>query len=233
LTKTDPIDARLIADFIAFRPNAGRKLPAKKLRHLNVLSTKRRQLVELRKRLKCQIKQHDNDLMVAMDAELLELLSRQIKGLEDAIQTQIMDDPQMKQHAKILRSIPGIGPVLCATLIGVPLMVCWQTTAGQRMPELGMIGGKQIAALAGVAPINRDSGRMDGRRSIMGGRYIIWSLLYQAALVASTHNKTLKVFANRLKEKGKPHKVVLIAIARKLLTIANVLMAKNQLWRTI
>ena len=78
-------------------------------------------------------------------------------------------------------------------------MVCWQTTAGQRMPELGMIGGKQIAALAGVAPINRDSGRMDGRRSIMGGRYIIWSLLYQAALVASTHNKTLKVFANRLK----------------------------------
>ena len=219
LAKTDPIDARLIADFIAFRPYAGRKLPAKKLRHLNVLSTKRRQLVELRKRLKCQIKQHDNDLMVALDAELLELLSRQIKGLEDAIQTQIMDDPQMKQHAKILRSIPGIGPVLCAALIG-------------EMPELGMIGDKQIAALAGVAPINRDSGRMDGRRSIKGGRYIIRSLLYQAALVASTHNKTLKVFANRLKEKGKPHKVVLIAVARKLLTIANVLMAKNQLWRT-
>jgi transposase len=83
-----------------------------------------------------------------------------------------------------------------------------------------------------VAPINRDSGRMDGRRSIKGGRYVIRSLLYQAALVASTHNKTLKVFANRLKEKGKPHKVVLIAVARKLLMIANVLMAKNQLWRT-
>lgn len=219
LAKTDPIDARLIADFIAFRPNAGRKLPTEKLRHLNVLSTKRRQLVELRKRLKCQIKQHDNDLMVALDAELLELLSRQIKGLEDAIQAQIMDDPQMKQHAKILRSITGIGPVLCAALIG-------------EMPELGMIGDRQIAALAGVAPINRDSGRMDGRRSIKGGRYIIRSLLYQAALVASTHNKTLKVFANRLKEKGKPHKVVLIAVARKLLTIANILMAKKQLWRT-
>ena len=111
-------------------------------------------------------------------------------------------------------------------------MVCWQTTAGQRMPELGMIGDKQIAALAGVAPINRDSGRMDGRRSIKGGRYIIRSLLYQAALVASTHNKTLKAFANRLKEKGKPHKVVLIAVARKLLVIANALVAKKQLWRT-
>jgi len=219
LAKTDPIDARLIASFIAFRPNAGRKLPAQKLRYLNALSTKRRQLVELRKRLKCQIKQHDNDLMVALDAELLELLSQQIEGLEGAIQTQIMDDPQMKQHAMILRSIPGIGPVLCAALIG-------------EMPELGMIGDKQIAALAGVAPINRDSGRMDGRRSIKGGRYIIRSLLYQAALVASTHNKPLKAFADRLKEKGKPHKVVLIAVARKLLTIANALMAKNQLWRT-
>jgi len=219
LAKTDPIDARLIADFIAFRPTSGRKLPAKKLRYLSVLSTKRRQLVELRKRLKCQVKQHDKDLMVALDVELLELLSRQIRGLEDAIQAQIMDDPQMKQHAKILRSIPGIGPVLCAALIG-------------EMPELGTIGDKQIAALAGVAPINRDSGRMDGRRSIKGGRYVIRSLLYQAALVASTHNKTLKVFANRLKEKGKPHKVVLIAVARKLLMIANTLMAKNQLWRT-
>lgn len=126
LAKTDPIDARLIADFIAFRPTSGRKLPAKKLRYLNALSTKRRQLVELRKRLKCQIKQHDNDLMVALDVELLELLSRQIRGLEDAIQAQIMDDPQMKQHAKILQSIPGIGPVLCAALIG-------------EMPELGTI----------------------------------------------------------------------------------------------
>lgn len=220
LAKTDPIDAHLIADFIAFRPNSGRKLPAKKLRYLNILSTKRRQLVEGRKRLKCQIKQHASDLMVTLDAELLELLSRQIKGLEDAIQTQIMDDPQMKQNAKILRSIPGIGPVLCAALIG-------------EMPELGMIGDKQIAALAGVAPINRDSGRMDGRRSIKGGRAIIRSLLYQAALVASTHNKTLKEFAGRLKEKGKPHKVVLIAVARKLLTIANTLIAKNQLWRMI
>ena len=90
LAKTDPIDARLITDFIASRSNAGRKLPAKKLRHLNVLSTKRRQLVELRKRVKCQIKQHDNDLMVALDAEILELLSRQIKGLENAIQIQII-----------------------------------------------------------------------------------------------------------------------------------------------
>ncbi len=217
LAKTDPIDARLIAEFMAFRPHCGRRLPAEKLRHLNALSTKRRQLVELRKRLKCQIQQHHDAELVGLDIELLDLLSHQIKVLDDAVQTQIKADPQMKQHAKILRSIPGIGPVLCAVLIG-------------EMPELGTISDKQIAALAGVAPINNDSGRSDGKRSIKGGRYNVRCLLYQAALVASTHNQHLKVFAKRLKEKGKPHKVILIAVARKLLVIANALVAKNQLW---
>ena len=219
LAKTDPIDARLIAKFIALRPHSGRRLSAENLRDLNALSTKRRQLVELRKRLKCQIQQHHDPELVTLDNELLNLLSRQIKVLEDAVQTQINANPQMQRHAKILRSIPGIGPVLCATLIG-------------EMPELGTIGDKQIAALAGVAPINNDSGRTEGKRSIRGGRYNVRCLLYQAALVASTHNQHLKAFAKRLKQKGKPHKVILIAVARKLLVIANALVAKNQLWRT-
>lgn len=220
LAKTDPIDARLIADFMAFRPQCGRKLPAEKLRHINALSTKRRQLVELRKRLKCQILQHYDAELIDLDTELLKLLSQQIKTLDDAVQVQIKADPQMKQQAKILRSIPGIGPVLCAVLIG-------------EMPELGTINDKQIAALAGVAPINNDSGQAVGKRSIKGGRYNVRCLLYQAALVASTHNQHLKAFAMRLKENGKPHKVILIAVARKLLVIANTLVAKNQLWRTI
>lgn len=220
LAKTDPIDARLIADFMAFRPQCGRKLPAENLRHINALSTKRRQLVELRKRLKCQILQHHDSELVDLDTELLNLLSLQIKALDDAIQIQIKANPQMKQQAKILRSIPGIGPVLCAVLIG-------------EMPELGSISDKQIAALAGVAPINNDSGQAVGKRSIKGGRYNVRCLLYQAALVASTHNQHLKAFAKRLKENGKPHKVILIAVARKLLVIANTLVAKNQLWRTI
>ena len=219
LAKTDTIDARLIAEFMAFRPQAGRRLPDNKLRHLNALSAKRRQLVELRKRLKCQIQQHHDAELVGLDTELLELLSHQIKVLDDAIQTNIKADPQIKQHAKILRSIPGIGPVLCTALI-------------TEMPELGSISDKQIAALAGVAPINNDSGQTNGKRSIKGGSYNVRCLLYQAALVASTHNKHLKAFSKRLNEKGKPHKVILIAVARKLLVIANALVAKNQLWRT-
>lgn len=219
LAKTDPIDARLIAQYIAFRLDSGRRLPAENVRHLNALSAKRRQLVELRKRLKCQIQQHHDPELVSLDNELLDVLSRQIKKLEDAVQTQINTDPQLQRHAKILRSIPGVGPVLCAVRIG-------------EMPELGTINDKQIAALAGVAPINNDSGRTEGKRSIKGGRYNVRCLLYQAALVASTHNQYLKVFAKRLKQKGKPHKVILIAVARKLLVIANALVAKNQLWRT-
>jgi len=217
LAKTDPIDARLIAQYIAFRPNSGRRLPAENIRTLNALSAKRRQLVELRKRLKCQIQQHHDPELVALDNELLDVLSRQIKVLEDGIQTRINIDPQLQRHAEILRSIPGVGPVLCAVLIG-------------EMPELGTISDKQIAALAGVAPINNDSGRTEGKRSIKGGRYNVRYLLYQAALVASTHNQHLKAFAIRLKDKGKPHKVVLIAVARKLLVIANALVAKNQVW---
>ena len=144
---------------------------------------------------------------MGLDTELLELLSHQIKVLDDAIQTNIKADPQIKQHAKILRSIPGIGPVLCTALIA-------------EMPELGSISDKQIAALAGVAPINNDSGQTNGKRSIKGGRYNVHCLLYQAALVASTHNKHLKAFSKRLKEKGKSHKVILIAVARKCLTSA-------------
>jgi len=130
---------------------------------------------------------------------------------------QIAQDHDLARQAEILRSIPGIGPILSTALIA-------------QMSELGSCSDKQIAALAGVAPINSDSGRKDGKRSIRGGRYEVRCLLYQAALVVSNHNPALKTFAKRLRDKGKPHRVVLIAVARKLLVIANTLIAKNQLW---
>jgi transposase len=137
--------------------------------------------------------------------------------LEGLIETAISSCQELSNRAKILRTIPGIGPVLMANLIG-------------DLPELGHCSDKQIAALAGLAPINNDSGKMAGKRAIKGGRYAIRGLFYQAALVASNHNPVLRIFAKRLREKGKPHKVVLIAVARKLLIIANVLVAKNAVW---
>jgi len=99
------------------------------------------------------------------------------------------------------------------------------------MPELGSLGEKQAAALVGLAPINRDSGKYTGHRSIKGGRTWLRELLYQAALVASIHNSPLKAFAKRLRDKGKPHKLVITAVARKLIIIANALLAKNTLWK--
>lgn len=217
LAKTDPIDARLIAQFIAFRPTAGRKPPAPKIREINRLNVKRRQLVEIRKRLRSQVKQRYSRQLDEMDADLLNLLTQQIVDLEGLIEKAISSCQDLSSRAKILRSIPGIGPVLTANLIG-------------DLPELGYCSDKQIAALAGLAPINNDSGKMAGRRTIKGGRYAIRGLFYQAALVASNHNPVLRVFAKRLREKGKPHKVVLIAVARKLLIIANALVAKNAIW---
>ncbi len=220
LAKTDPLDAHMIARFIAFRPEAGRRLPRQILRKLNVLTTKRRQLVEMKKRLLCQIKQRYSKEISDLDQAHMELLIDQIKTLEKHIELLLESDKNLNQRAKILRSVPGIGPVLSTALIA-------------QMPELGSLGEKQVAALAGLAPINHDSGKYVGKRHIRGGRTWLRHLLYQAALVASNHNPTLIAFAKRLKEKGKPHKLVLIAVARKLIIIANALVAKNALWKAV
>ncbi len=220
LAKTDPLDACMIARFIAFRPDAGRRLPAENLRKLNVLTTKRRQLVAMRKRLSCQIKQRASQELDDFDEAHMTLMKNQIKSVEERIEGLLQNNKELIQRARILRSIPGIGPVLTAALIG-------------QMPELGNLGEKQVAALAGLAPINHDSGKYAGKRRIKGGRTWLRHLLYQAALVASNHNPALIPFAKRLKQKGKPHKLVLIAVARKLLIIANAMIAKNQMWKTV
>jgi len=186
LAKTDPLDARMITRFIAFRPEAGRRLPAEILRKLNALVTKRRQLVEMKKRLSCQIKQRGSSELDSLDKAHMALLTGQLATLEEYIEQLLQSDTALKQRSQILRSIPGFGPVISAVLIG-------------QMPELGALGEKQIAALAGLAPINNDSGKYAGKRSIKGGRTWLRQLLYQAALVASNHNPVLKSFAQRLR----------------------------------
>jgi len=219
LAKTDPLDARMIARFMAFRPEAGRRLPMKILRELNGLTTKRRQLVSFKKTLSCQMKQRGSTAVDDLDQALLEMLQAQVSGLEVRIERLLHSDETLARRAEILRSVPGIGPVLTGALIG-------------QMPELGGLGEKQVAALTGLAPMNNDSGKNTGKRRIRGGRTWLRHLLYQAALVASNHNEALARFAKRLKDKGKPHKLVLIAVARKLIIIANALLAKNVMWKT-
>jgi transposase len=219
--KTDRIDAELIARFMAFRPDAGRNLPHEKIRLLRALTSKRGQLVETRKRLLAQIKAHGKlgsaDMFEVMDAELKDLLDRQIAELERQIEKLVASDDELATTASILRSVPGIGPVASAMLIA-------------EMPELGQLTSEQAAALAGLAPIAHDSGAMRGKRAIGGGRRLLRHVMFQAALVASHHNPVLKIFADRLRAAGKPHKVVITAVARKLVTIANAICKSHQKW---
>jgi len=219
--KTDRIDAELIARFMAFRPDAGRVLPHEKLRLLRALTSKRGQVVETRKRLLAQIKAHGKlgsaELFDAMDAELKGLLDRQIAELEVRIEQTMASDDNLAATAGILRSVPGIGPVASTMLIA-------------EMPELGQLSGEQAAALAGLAPVAHDSGAMRGKRAIGGGRRQLRHVIFQAALVASHHNPILKTFADRLRAAGKPHKVVITAVARKLVTIANALCKSRLKW---
>jgi len=141
LAKTDPLDARIIVRFIAFRPNAGCRLPTTKVRELNVLQSKRRQVVDMRKQLRCQSKQHADGAVADMDDELLNVLGHQVDTLDKRIEHLLATDQELQQQAAVLRSIPEFGPVLTANLIG-------------QMLELGTLDEKQVAALVGLAPIN-------------------------------------------------------------------------------
>ncbi|MBW3245445.1 IS110 family transposase [Epibacterium sp. DP7N7-1] len=219
--KTDRFDAELIARFLIFRPDAGRVLPAEHRRLLRALTTKRAQVVEMRKRLLAQIRAHQKSgtekLFEDIDAELKERLDVVIAELESRISELLSSDRRLSDTARILRSVPGIGPVACSTLIS-------------ELPELGACTGEEAAALTGLAPVAHDSGTLRGKHAIAGGRRALRHVLLQAALVASHHNPTLKTFADRLRKAGKPHKVIITAVARKLVIIANALCKREQEW---
>ena len=219
--RTDRIDAELIARFFAFRPEAGRSLPAEKLRIFRALTTKRAQLVEMRKRFLAQIRAHQK-LGTAMmfedvDTELKQRIDGLIKALEDRIIRAIASDERLSETAGVLRSIPGIGPVASSMLVA-------------EMPEIGTITGEQAAALTGLAPVAHDSGTLRRKRAIAGGRRALRHVMFQAALVAAHHNPGLRSFADRLRRAGKPLKVIITAVARKLVTIANALCKSRQKW---
>jgi transposase len=154
----------------------------------------------------------------AMDGELRALLETQIREMEQRITSILAQEEILAAKAGLLRSIPGIGPVSAAMLIA-------------EMPELGRMTAGEAASMTGLAPVPRDSGAMRGRRMIAGGRRALRHVLFQAALAAACHNPILKVVAKRLKEKGKPHKLVIIAIARRLITIANAVLRSGTPWQ--
>lgn len=217
IAKTDRGDARAIAAFAMALPESGRIWPGAARHRLARLVTARRQLVETKKHLLCQERRLKDDDLIALSAEQRRLLEDQIARLDAMIETAQQADEDMTRDAQLLRSIPGIGPVMAATILA-------------RMPELGTLGPAQAAALVGVAPFARDSGAFTGKRFIRGGRKEIRTVLYQAALSASRFNPPLKAFAQRLKEAGKPHKIVITAVARKLIILANAVLKRQSPW---
>jgi transposase len=208
LAKTDKIDARLLRRFGELTRPEPSVPPAAEQQRLTALAERRQQLVTMRtmehNRLEMAVAE---DLRAALQAHL-DFLDQQIRQVEDDLQSLIQARDELRAKADKLQQIKGIG----------------QTTAWHLLaflPELGALTRREVAALAGVAPFNRDSGPKQGRRRIAGGRFRLRACLYMAALAAAQHNHVLQPFYQRLLDNGKPKKVALVAVMRKLIIAAN------------
>jgi transposase len=211
LAKTDPIDARMLAAFArAMQPVT--EQPADPARNtLAKLAKRRDQLVLMRAQEKTRRSEAEDHAMAGRISRLIKVLDSEIAEIEADISALIKAEPEISDDAQLMRSLPGVGPVACMQLIA-------------QMPELGKVGPKQVAALAGLAPFNVDSGAFRGKRKIAGGRKRVRDALYMAALNAVRRANPFKTFYSRLRQAGKPAKLALIAVARKLLTVLNAMM---------
>jgi transposase len=221
LAKTDRIDAQVLAHFAeAIRPEA-RPLPDATTRALSALVARRRQLQEMltaeQNRLMAAAVQDGPEPLREQLGEHIDWLRRQLKQLDDDLNQQVQSSPLWREREQLLRTIPGIGKIVSATLLS-------------QLPELGQLDRKAIAKLVGVAPLNNDSGTFHGRRRIWGGRAAVRAALYMGALVATRYNPPIRAFYTRLLAAGKPRKVALVACMRKLLLQAHAVLRTNTPW---
>jgi len=217
LAKTDAIDAQILARFAeAVRP-APRPLPDEATQAFSALLTRRRQLIEMLVAEQHRMRTAPRPIQRQIQAHLT-WLKQQLAMLDEDLTHRIQATPLWREQEDLLRSVPGIGPVVSRTLLG-------------ELPELGRLTHKQIAALVGVAPLNRDSGSLRGRRIIWGGRAVVRGVLYMSAVVAARRNPIIKAFYQRLRTAGKAPKVALVACMRKLVTILNAMVKLRTPWR--
>jgi transposase len=216
LAKTDRIDATLLAVYAErCRPAVSSLLP-QELVELQALVTRRRQLQSILTQERNRLETASCKATIADIQELLACLKRHLKNNDKAIRHALKAIPQ-HEHATLLQTVPGVGPVLAACLLSM-------------VPELGTLNRKQIAALIGVAPMHRDSGTLRGKRFITGGRPAVRAILYMAALSAVRVSPPLRNLYARLLAKGKPAKVAITACMRKLICIVNSVMRTKQPW---
>jgi transposase len=220
LAKTDAIDARVLAAFArAMAPRPADPVPHER-RTLAQLAKRRDQLVQTRAEEKNRRSEWADPGMVARIERHIAFLDEEIEVIEAEIADAIAADPGLDQAARLLRSAPGVGPVAATQLLSL-------------MPELGQTGPKEIASLAGLAPFNVDSGAFRGQRTIKGGRKRVRDALYMSALNAVRRAGPLKAFYERLRGRGRPAKVALIAVARKLLTMLNAMIRDQKPYQSV
>ncbi len=219
LAKTDALDARMLAGFAAFTakepPTA---LPEARTQELADMVSRLNQLTDLRQSESCRSQQAASARTKASVEAVLKVIAAQIQAMQEAIDAFIAEDPTLSQNAKIMRSCKGVGPKSVQAILAM-------------LPEIGALNRRKIAALVGVAPITKASGSSQNHASITGGRKALRDILFMAALTASKHNPVFKTFYERLRANGKPHKVALVAVLRKLITTLNAMINSRQMFK--
>lgn len=217
LAKTDVLDARVLARFAAAVRPAVRPVPDAATVELRALLARRRQLLEM---LIAEQNRRSRSPQGVQKRSAVHLawLTRELKRVDADLDAAIRQSPLWREQEDLLQSVPGIGPVVTRTLLG-------------ELPELGRLNRKQIAALVGVAPFNRESGMLRGKRTIWGGRATVRAAWYMAAGVAARYNPVIRTFYQRLCAAGKAKKVALVACMRTLLTMVNAMMKHQTPWQ--
>jgi transposase len=216
--KTDPLDAGVIAHFVeAIKPQI-RPLPDEETRLLADLVARRRQIVAMIVAERQRQKRLTNRRLQKSISRLLAALQKELSSLDTDIDETVRGSPAWREKEDLLASVPGIGKTIARTLIA-------------ELPELGTLDRRKVAALVGLAPWTRQSGKWKGKSFIGGGRADVRSTLFLGAMVAARHNPDLKAFRDRLVAAGKPKLVALVATARKLLTILNAILREQKPWR--
>jgi transposase len=217
LAKTDALDAQTLAHFAeVIRPEL-RPLPDEQTQALAAILARRRQLVEMLTAEKNRLASARTSVRKSLRTHIT-WLERELSHTDRDLAHAIRESPVWREKEELLQSAPGVGPVVTSTLLA-------------NLPELGTLTGKQIAALIGVAPFNRDSGTLRGTRTVWGGRAQVRAVLYMGTLVATRFNPVIRAFYQRLCAAGKPKKVALTACMRKLLIILNAMLKHRTPWR--
>lgn len=216
LAKTDAIDAEVLAHFAEVMKPEPRRMADVETRKLRLLVARRSQLIQM---MTAELHRQSHSLASLREGFIatIRCFKKQITRIDKELTMLIQETPALREKAELLRSTPGVGAVASATLLA-------------RLPELGSLDRKKIAALVGVAPFNRDSGKLKGKRAIWGGRSDLRGVLYMSTVVAVRRNPPLRDFYQRLRGAGKPSKLALTACMRKLIVTLNAVIRHRTPW---